>query len=380
MAAAIGMQVITPEPTFGSGPMVAIARADCPPDCGGGPGNGGTPSGPPGGGTGFVPPSMPAMPSYEPGRGQPPLDQNNGISIYNSTAPQPSQAAQPSQQPVQNQDGSYSRAANGEQQPVNYNNAPNNQQPSNDWRNLSNQLNQQQSQQTRPQQQDNQSGDRNDDARKCAQSMAEAEDSRPVLNMAEFLEVGKEGGWDPIKTSGRITTKIAPVSDSAAAASGLSRQELTGIVQEAMGHLNEVSNAKFVDYQGSAGKPDLTVSFEDLGVLNSKGEEIDTAWYIPSRYSTRNYNSDVNAAGNTDEPGRSQDYNEVRLNTSRLSDISGDHDRMVQAVMHEMMHGLGLDHSCAHTVMNDDGNPLVGAPWFAPLDLAALRFVQGKPR
>ncbi|MGC7215503.1 hypothetical protein RA984_21285, partial [Mycobacteroides abscessus subsp. massiliense] len=63
---------------------------------------------------------MPAMPSYDPGRGQPPLDQNNGISIYNSAAPQPSQAAQPSQAPVQNQDGTYNRAANGERQPINH--------------------------------------------------------------------------------------------------------------------------------------------------------------------------------------------------------------------------------------------------------------------
>lgn len=146
LAAAIGVPVMSPQPDAGTNPVLAIARADCPPDCGGGPGNGGTPTGPPGGGTEFVPPSIPAMPSYDPGRGQPPLDQNNGISIYNSAAPQPSQAAQPSQSPVQNQDGSYNRAANGEQQPINYNNAPNNQRLNNDWQNLSNQLNNQQQQ------------------------------------------------------------------------------------------------------------------------------------------------------------------------------------------------------------------------------------------
>ncbi|MEU9808974.1 hypothetical protein [Mycobacterium sp. NPDC050853] len=82
------------------------------------------------------------MPSYDPGRGQPPLDQNNGVSIYNSAAPQPSQAAQPSQAPTQNQDGTYNRAANGEQQPINHN-APNNQQLNNNWQKLSDQLNQQ---------------------------------------------------------------------------------------------------------------------------------------------------------------------------------------------------------------------------------------------
>ncbi|WP_235630983.1 hypothetical protein [Mycobacteroides abscessus] len=94
------------------------------------------------------------MPSYDPGRGQPPLDQNNGISIYNSAAPQPSQAAQPSQAPVQNQDGSYNRAANGEQQPNQYNNAPNNQQLNNNWQKLSDQLNQNSNEQENTQKRD----------------------------------------------------------------------------------------------------------------------------------------------------------------------------------------------------------------------------------
>lgn len=118
----------------------SVARADpCPPEgCGGG---GSMPSGPPGGGTEFVPPSMPAMPSYEAGRDYPGLDQNNGISIYNSAAPQPSQAALPSQASVQNQDGSYNRAANGEQQPINYRQPPANEQINSQWQQRSDQLN-----------------------------------------------------------------------------------------------------------------------------------------------------------------------------------------------------------------------------------------------
>ncbi|MFD6199523.1 ribonuclease domain-containing protein [Mycobacteriaceae bacterium NPDC060252] len=188
VAAAIGTPVIAPEPTFGSSSMVAIARADCPPDCGGGPGSGGTPSGPPGGGTEFVPPSMPAMPSYEPGRGQPPLDQNNGISIYNSAAPQPSQAAQPSQASPPNQDGSYTRAANGEQQPINYNNAPNNQQLNNDWQKLSDQLNQPQGQQ-----QDGQADQQDNDVRqRCDVATG------PLMNeFATFLQDRREGLSQP---------------------------------------------------------------------------------------------------------------------------------------------------------------------------------------
>lgn len=164
---------------------MAIARADCPPDCGGGPGNGGMPSGPPGGGTEFVPPSIPAMPSYDPGRGQPPLDQNNGISIYNSAAPQPSQAAQPSQAPVQNQDGSYSRASNGEQQPINHN-APNNQELNNNWQKLSDQLNQQ----NQPGQENQQQQSRNKDCESIAESIESQRGA--VTPTAEQIEQARQ--------------------------------------------------------------------------------------------------------------------------------------------------------------------------------------------
>lgn len=191
---AIGLPVITPEPTTGTTLVLAIARADCPPDCGGGPGNGGMPSGPPGGGTEFVPPSMPAMPSYEPGLGQPPLDQNNGVSIYNSAAPQPSPAAQPSQAAVQNQDGSYTRAANGEQQPVQYNNAPNNQQLNSDWQSLSNQLNDQSAQQQQPTQnngqqdqtQNSQQDNHEDKKQTCESIQTSVSDQFP--NLFEYTE------------------------------------------------------------------------------------------------------------------------------------------------------------------------------------------------
>lgn len=64
---------------------VPQARAACPPDCGGPGGS----DGPPGGGQMFQPPSQggPQMPDYQGGINQPPLDQNSGISIYNTQAP-----------------------------------------------------------------------------------------------------------------------------------------------------------------------------------------------------------------------------------------------------------------------------------------------------
>lgn len=64
---------------------VPQARAACPPDCGGPGGS----DGPPGGGQMFQPPSQggPQMPDYQGGINQAPLDQNNGISIYNTQAP-----------------------------------------------------------------------------------------------------------------------------------------------------------------------------------------------------------------------------------------------------------------------------------------------------
>lgn len=64
---------------------VPVARAACPPDCGGPGGS----DGPPGGGQMFQPPSQggPQMPDYQGGINQPPMDQNSSISIYNTQAP-----------------------------------------------------------------------------------------------------------------------------------------------------------------------------------------------------------------------------------------------------------------------------------------------------
>ncbi|WP_081342877.1 phospholipase A2 [Mycobacteroides chelonae] len=89
-----------------------------------GPGGGGM-TGPPGGGSQFQPPSMPSQLDYQ-GANQPPLDQNGGVNIYNTPAQgapqQPGQANGPQQglQPGQNADGTWQRAANGEQQPIDH--------------------------------------------------------------------------------------------------------------------------------------------------------------------------------------------------------------------------------------------------------------------
>lgn len=108
---------------------VPQAHAACPPDCGGSPGGN---DGPPGGGQMFQPPQMPnQMPDYQGSNsGMPGLDQNNGISIYNqqparganASSPSNSGSAQQGLSPGQNADGSWQRAANGEQIP-NYQNA-----------------------------------------------------------------------------------------------------------------------------------------------------------------------------------------------------------------------------------------------------------------
>ncbi|SHU30580.1 MFS transporter [Mycobacteroides abscessus] len=106
---------------------VPQAHAQCPPDCGGG-SNGSGSYGPDA--SQFQPPQMPnQMPDYQGANsGQPALDQNNGISIYNqqpgqgANASTPNGSAQQGLQPGQNADGSWQRAANGEQIP-NYQNA-----------------------------------------------------------------------------------------------------------------------------------------------------------------------------------------------------------------------------------------------------------------
>uniref|UniRef100_UPI00373FD354 hypothetical protein n=1 Tax=Mycobacteroides abscessus TaxID=36809 RepID=UPI00373FD354 len=92
---------------------------------------GAEPTGPPGptggmtdgGGSQFQPPGQPpSMPDYQGGNNLPPLDQNSGISIYNSGAPQAGQQAGGQQGAQQPQQG-WDQPAHGTQ-PPNYSTAP----------------------------------------------------------------------------------------------------------------------------------------------------------------------------------------------------------------------------------------------------------------
>ncbi|WGI32905.1 hypothetical protein QDT91_00425 [Mycolicibacterium aubagnense] len=120
-ATAFGLAV--PDAYTGPG-AVPRARADCPPDCGGG--NGGTNSFGPNGSQ-FQPPQMPDPPGqYQGGANSyPGLDQSNGISLYNpATGQSPAQGGYP-QYPAQGQPGP---PANGVQ-PPNYDAPPSAQAP-----------------------------------------------------------------------------------------------------------------------------------------------------------------------------------------------------------------------------------------------------------
>ncbi|MGJ6127033.1 hypothetical protein QN239_31070 [Mycolicibacterium sp. Y3] len=133
VAAILGLPVVTPTATT----MLAVAHAACPPDCGTG---GGSNGGPPGGGTEFVPPQMPQPPNINGGYNYPAPDQANGISIYNQSpsaqGPAPSNATSP-------QTGqSWQSAANGEQQPIQYQSAPRAEQVSKQFADLQTQLSQ----------------------------------------------------------------------------------------------------------------------------------------------------------------------------------------------------------------------------------------------
>lgn len=92
---------------------------------------GAEPTGPPGptggmtdgGGSQFQPPGLPpSMPDYQGGNNLPPLDQNSGISIYNSGNPQAPQQV-PGQQGGQQPQQSWDQPAHGTQMP-NYSTAP----------------------------------------------------------------------------------------------------------------------------------------------------------------------------------------------------------------------------------------------------------------
>lgn len=108
-----GVKAISDYTTPGSGFSTIATGAADPTGPTGGPGSG------PGGmnGSQFQPPGLPPqMPDYQGGINQPPLDQNNGISIYNSGNPQAPQQASGQQGAQQPQQG-WDQPAHGTQIP-----------------------------------------------------------------------------------------------------------------------------------------------------------------------------------------------------------------------------------------------------------------------
>ncbi|WP_457135570.1 hypothetical protein [Mycobacteroides abscessus] len=101
---------------------VPQAHAQCPPDCGGG-SNGSGSYGPDA--SQFQPPQMPGqMPDYQGGINQPPLDQNNGVSIYNTQAPSVSNNGVQGSSGQQGPQQGWDQPAHGTQIPDYQNAAP----------------------------------------------------------------------------------------------------------------------------------------------------------------------------------------------------------------------------------------------------------------
>ncbi|WP_079594451.1 DNA/RNA non-specific endonuclease [Mycobacteroides abscessus] len=101
---------------------VPQAHAQCPPDCGGG-SNGSGSYGPDA--SQFQPPQMPGqMPDYQGGINQPALDQNNGVSIYNTQAPSVSNNGSQGSSGQQGPQQSWDQPAHGTQIPDYQNAAP----------------------------------------------------------------------------------------------------------------------------------------------------------------------------------------------------------------------------------------------------------------
>ncbi|SLF38511.1 hypothetical protein [Mycobacteroides abscessus] len=101
---------------------VPQAHAQCPPDCGGG-SNGSGSYGPDA--SQFQPPQMPGqMPDYQGGINQPALDQNNGVSIYNTQAPSVSNNGVQGSSGQQGPQQGWDQPAHGTQIPDYQNAAP----------------------------------------------------------------------------------------------------------------------------------------------------------------------------------------------------------------------------------------------------------------
>ncbi|MBA0046189.1 hypothetical protein [Mycobacteroides sp. LB1] len=336
------------------------------------------PTGPPGptggmtdgGGSQFQPPQMPAsQPEYQGGNNLPPLDQNSGINIYNSGAPQAGQQAggqQPQQGGQQPQHGT---------QPPGYQTAtPYTQGPG--QANPEYQAPQQGNQPQQPQQ--------GNQPQQPSQTPPPTQTGQPTQT-ERAPEPRSENSNDETSQKENGKNNTDQQCDVGFLSLAMSGAPLPGAGSLPAANFSELYT---LSYSGVTGPPGGKVLNVDTSAL--QGRQLDAAnTAIAAWKAAQHAVSIVNAPGegaikflsldlglNTLPDGGTvigqykQLSNVIELNSAWLPTAA--QDKVVSNIVHEMGHALGLAHSCPTTVMNANIAPSPPtAP--TPMDIAVVR-------
>lgn len=339
----------------------------------GGPGSG------PGGmnGSQFQPPGLPPQqPDYQGGINQPPLDQNSGISIYNSGNPQASQQV-PGQQGGQQPQQGWDQPAHGTQIPdyqtnPGYTQGPG--KPNPDYQAPQQQSPQQgQQPQQQGQQQPSQAPTQTEQPSSPAPTQAptqtqEPSDQQNQQNDQRSSENGKDNTDEQCKQAEADVAAGKPLSQPELFRNDLGllgsmNRSIDGnslnyavddsapldVVQKAANQWNYAKGSK-VFLTRVKGDPDVIVKFGDFG---------ETDWV--GNWSKSLFGPDVISINKWF-------FKPNKYYPAGLSD-----DGILATVTHELGHALGLGHSCSGLVMHataDSGQAV--SP--QPVDIAAVNY------
>lgn len=172
---------------------------------------------------------------------------------------------------------------------------------------------------------------KNKNRMQCLIAQAAAESGSPIPGLANFRDQGVSGAL-----KNRVAVTIVPADATLAQKWGFTPDQLSAVTRAAMANWNQVSKVKFDEGSPDPGGSTLRITFEDV----DRGAIAATAGQQPSS---------------------------MAVHLGVLTAYKGDEARLVQIVMHEMGHTLGIGHTCPGSVMDGSGNPGMS---LSPLDAA----------
>ncbi|AGM30075.1 hypothetical protein MASS_3473 [Mycobacteroides abscessus subsp. bolletii 50594] len=345
-----GMKVASDYATPGSGfSTVATVAAD--------------PTGPPaptggmtdGGGSQFQPPQMPSsMPDYQGGNNQPPLDQNSGISIYNSGNPQAPQQVpgqQGGQQPQQAQQPAHGTQIPDYQTNPGYTQGPG--KPNPDY---------QAPQQQSPQQAQQQGQQPQQQQPTQAPTQTQPPTQQPTVTTQPGQETGQNNSEDDLHTDDFDDTSEVP-DEKYRMDNGTDKN----ICQQSQAELSAGQPISNIDWFTMVGN---TLNGPQMRVENAtkwpemvskavdewKGLGVDISYFTPAWYRKGPFNADVKVVESHDPDfgpyGRTDWQNGIiYINTWLFEKENASAERIQETITHEIGHALGLIHGCAGTIM-----------------------------